>query len=407
MTAGMRKTFSKFGALVFFMAMHYAAQSQHIGIDTIAIKALIQEWNFANNTRSVETFENVYGDRLLFYTQDVSEAEAIALKQKLFRAKPGFRQTIVSGIRFTPYTSGVIKCDFIKDVWERSGWRKYPSYLLVSFQNNRYEIVGESDDATDRILKYDLNIGEPMRFESVTAEQTDKEMDSSVMATDTRASAGSATRVISAPIRLPGALSSMFSMGAVTVPKVYVFFLVGFLVFGALLIFIRDSIESGKRKKGVVREIGDEADDVIAEFKMQSVFEAFVVTLFDPLFFRHRRPAAERVYAGKVSEGDSGPDLEFDYRNKDIHARFAIKCLYYRRWNAKELEISHLSREFEEESDMALYYVLGIGGAPDDPRELYLVPSEAPGRHPVTRESLRPFVKSGMFYFNRSTGRLQ
>ena len=57
---------------------------QHIGIDTEEIEALIREWDFANNTRSQESFHNVYGDTLLFYTQTLPEAKAIALKQKLF-----------------------------------------------------------------------------------------------------------------------------------------------------------------------------------------------------------------------------------------------------------------------------------------------------------------------------------
>ena len=93
---------------------------QQVGIDTAAIRSLVHEWNFANNTQSTETFRNVYGDRLLFYTQELSQSEAIGLKQKMFAEKPGFKQTLGSVIHFSLFTSGVIKCDFQKEVWERS-----------------------------------------------------------------------------------------------------------------------------------------------------------------------------------------------------------------------------------------------------------------------------------------------
>lgn len=225
------------------------------------------------------------------------------------------------------------------------------------------------------------------------------------------------------------------SMGTVTIPKGYVFIFIGMLAIGGLMIFIADSVQSRKRRKaaliqrdvllqsgvpaqnGVSMQNGmsmqkGATDYVIKAFKMQSVFEAFVVTLFDPLYFRPRRPKAEHVFAAKVSEGETVPDLEFEFNHKETRMRFAIKCLYYKNRSSRELQLfsaerQQVFREFEEDQKMDLYYILGIGGTPDDPKELYLVPSKAIRSEFIRKEALRPYWKSGMFFYNKSARRLQ
>jgi len=156
----------------------------------------------------------------------------------------------------------------------------------------------------------------------------------------------------------------------------------------------------------------DEADHIIRDFKLQSVFEAFVITLFDPLFFQHKRPKAERVYAGQVSEGETVPDFEFDFNHKDTYSRFAIKCLYYKNAAARDLHLyphgrQHAFGHFEEDRGMDLYFIIGIGGTPDDPKELYLVPGKAIRSEYISRVSLRPYSKSGMFFYNSAAQKLQ
>ena len=406
------KNFESKRFAIFFvvaLAANYMSTAQGIGIDTKAIESVIREWNFANNSRNIESFRNVYGEQLVFYTQDISEAKAIQLKQQLFRLKPNFEQRIISEIVYTPYTSGVIKCDFTKEVFETTRWKKYPSYLLVSYEGNRYQIVGESDNATDRVLKYALDIGEPMKFEDVAE----------------AASGDTSSAVVTAPPTVVDSVkfflnidkvSSRFSdisaMGTVTIPKSYIFILIGLLTLGGLMIFAADSAQSKKRiTSGATLQRHDEAEKVVQDFKMQSVFEDFVITLFDPLYFRYKRLKAERVYAGDASGEEAMPDLIFEFNQKDIRTRFAIKCQYYKQVAKNEVQLFPADilqgfRRFEER-EMDVYYVLGFGGSPDDPKELFFLPAKAIHDEYVTKGALRPFSKSGMFYYHRSTGRIQ
>ena len=422
--------------------IHIQGMTQRVGVDTDEIESLIDEWNFANNTRNLHSFEKVYADRLAFYTENVSRRKAITHKQQLFKLKPYFRQRITTHITYTPYSKGVVKCDFTKEVFEKTYWKKFPSYLLVSYEGNHYAIVGESDYPTDNALKYKPDIGEPISFagspdipDSLDLSIDSSEMDSSMLVNSLEAdiasheivddkeeldheSAKAPTQTVDASSKsngLESMLSDLSSLGMITVPKGYIFILVGMLGLGGLMIFIADNLQSRKRnvkKRGTELQRHDEAEHAIRDFKMQSVFESFVITLFDPLYFRYRRPKVEHVYAGKVSEGESGPDLEFEFTQNETQVRFAIKCQYYRSAAKNEVQLfsgarQELFRNFEEESEMDLYYVLGFGGTPDDPKELFFVPAKAVTNEYITKAALRPYSKSGMFYFNRRTGKIQ
>jgi hypothetical protein len=404
--------------LLLFSSVSLPGLGQHIRIDTEEIESLIREWDFANNTRSIESFSKVYDDTLLFYTQTLTESKAIALKQKLFRSKPHFRQRISTSIKYTPFTSGVTKCDFTKEVLEGSGWKPYPSYLLVSYYSGRYWIVGESDHATDKTLRFTLQLGEPMTFENVSDVSEPVFGDSlfKVSAPDDPSLFTSSTKELDTLLRSLDPLTifpDLSRFGFITVPKGYVFILVGFLAVGGIMIFIADTLRAPRKKKtGTVLQRPDEADRAIADFKMQSVFEAFVITLFDPLYFDHRRPKTERVLAGNASNGKSDPDLEFEFNHKDVRARFSVKCQYYKGAFTREVRLSspkHLQslHDFAEGRETPFYYILGFGGAPDDPQELFLVPAKAIKHEVISKAALKPYSKSGMFFYNSNKGTLQ
>lgn len=387
------------------------APAQQISIDTREIESLVDEWMFANNGRNLESFRRVYAERLLFYTENISETKAIELKQQLFKLKPYFTQRIITPITYTPYTSGVIKCEFTKEVYEKTYWKKYPSYLLVSYEDNQYEIVGESDVATDRVLEYALDIGQPMAFEDISARVDSAATDSSGTASVTARALDSVKSFFRAEEIIP-VLPDFSAMGMVTVPRGYVYILVGLLTVGGMMIFIADSVRARKRrrKKETVLRRSDEAEHVVKDFKMQSVFEGFVITLFDPLYFQYKRPKQEPVYAGNARVNHVAPDLIFQYRQKETEARFAILCRYYRQISKNEVQITsdEFRRGLEQfDQDLDLYYVLGFGGTPDDPKELYFVPASDVNGDYISRAALRQYSKSGMFYYNRRTGRIQ
>ena len=406
----MRMVGLKRWVMVFLVLGSLPGFSQDVGIDTVAIKALLHEWNFANNTRSAETFRNLYADRILFYTQDLSEAQAVALKEKMFAEKPGFKQTLEANIEFSLYTSGVVKCDFVKEVWERSRWKSYPSYLLISYQDNQYLVVGESDYPTDETLGFSLSLGEEMDFYPLAADTAANDAPVTSMN-------GAAQQIDSLRKALSENFDTLLSSlpeGLIIVSKRDAYLLIGLLAFGGLAIFVADSVHSSRRRRRKPRKVGRriKADDFVSRLNNQAVFEAFVVTLFDPMFFRHKRPEAEKVYAGSVPEQQQRADLEIIYHNQETTSTFAVKCLYLPKPEDRRSEILgkgqvQMMKTYEAENDIDVYYVIGIGGTPDDPKEVYLVPSRDWKGGSITYDRLRPFVKSGMIYYHRRTRKLR
>lgn len=401
---------SKFVLLVVMLFVWGGAvQAQTMRIDTREIESLIDEWMFANNGRNLESFRRVYADNLLFYTQNVSEARAIELKQQLFELKPHLTQRIITPVTYTPYTSGIIKCEFTREVFEKNAWKEYLSYLLVSYEDNQYGIVGESDVATDQLLKFTLNIGEPIQLPDAATLGDSASLDSSGAASAAERAFDS-VKAFFGMQEIETVLPDLSSMGVVTIQKGYIYALIGLLSIGGLMIFIADSVHARKRVRRGTATIArhDEAERVVRDFKLQSMFEAFVITLFDPLYFQYRRPKQQHVYAGNPRVTDASPDLIFEFRQKETEVHFAIVCRYYKHVAKNEVQLtSPEMRRGLEQFEHDLYYVLGFGGTPDDPKELYFVPASDISGDYITKTSLRQYSKSGMFYYNRRTGRIQ
>ncbi len=419
----MGKSWLKNALLVVFSFMwaSHPAPCQPSGVDTDKIESLIDEWNFAHNTRNLHSFEEVYASRLTLYTERLNRAKAIDLKRQLFRQKPWYRQRIVTEIKYSIYSPGVVKAEFTREVFEKPAWKKYRSYLLVSNEGNRYTIVSESDADTDRRLKEKAVEETPFKEQELFEEQTDSfptidspqvlSRDESIRVADSALSYQpvDSTQGLGG---IEGIFKVFSSAGMVTVPKGHVFVLIAMLGAGGLLIFIADSIQSARRRRRIPPQSHADAQPVVRSFKVQAAFEAFVVTLFDPLYFRCFRAKAESVYAGRNVQGSATPDLIVDYNHKELHVRFGITTQYYQHTTRNEVQLlsherqAHL-KQFEADRGMAVYYVLGFGGSPDDPRELFLVPAREVTSEYITRAELRRYSKSGMFYYHRRTGRIQ
>jgi len=304
----------------------------------------------------------------------------------------------------------------VKEVWENDTSKIYPSYLLVSYEGKRYRIVGESDYATDRVLGYNLEIGEPIEFERAQMESDSTYHSVAVMASDPSFGSEMDTAIASIdsllkPLDPIAIFPGLSSMGAITVSKGYVFLLVGFLAIGGLMIFIADSLQSRKRKEGAIKKRHKKVR-VTHGYEIQSVFESFVMTLFDPLYFRQRKPKRQAVLAGNFPEAEGATHLDIEFNYKETQARFAIQCQYFKSVEIGEIQLFSPARyqrykDFEKESGMPFYFILGFGGTADDPKELFLVPGSAINGDVIHKDDVKPHSKSGMFFYNRVAGRLQ
>jgi hypothetical protein len=436
------------------------AIGQHLKLKEREIGLLVEEWNIVHNGRELLGFDNLYADSLLFYTQRLPKSKAIVLKQKLFNKNTDFRQRITTDIDVSAFEHGVLKCDFTKEVWDNSEWKSYPSYLLVKFVDNRFQIVGESDYVTDRRLKYKLALGKEMdvsgdsveivinessmpdkklEYQADERKKTTSPADSAEIVAN-KPSATDDSSMIAHTDKPIGIDPGKASEDVVTVPKLYVFILIGLLVAGGLVIFFSESARR-KRKNRFVKDVHVEEQkhlshrEVVNEVPAEKVyeeeipimeteaptthlekkhaFESLIISLFDPLYFSYRKQKFNPVLASDHTDDELAPGLEFQFQNKDTDPiRFAIQCIYLDDVAAEELRLFpeerlRMNRQLMDELNIDLYYVIGLGGTADNPAELYLLPGRLLKYELVHKKALEPFRKFGMFFYNAATGKLR
>jgi hypothetical protein len=393
-----------------------SAMGQQLSVNTKKIDMLIEEWNIIHNGRVLDGFENIYDDELLYYTERIPRSKVTSLKRQLFLTNPDYRQRITSDVKYTLYTNGLVKCEFTKDVWENSKWNSYPSYLLVGFKNKGYWIVGESDYITDKKFKYTPKTGKAL----------DVEILSGIITSDT--AHVKAKKISTAGVR------SVPEKDVISLQKDQVYIVGGLLGVSVLILLIslsfkrkkksakkttlrEQSVNRGSQALGKNRDLPEEQLKVpeesyhLIEYQLkQSAFKAFVIKLFDPLSFTMHKPRAHAFLTqhGFVKELES--NLEFEVNNNHSGpAWIAIQCLY-KEDTGNEIRLftpAFLQLLAQIEREIDLYFVIGIGGPPSTPDELYLIPSRQLKSERVRKEDLKAFRRSGRFFYNTEWQRLQ
>jgi hypothetical protein len=385
--------------------------TQDFELDTREALDVIKKWNFANNAMSESTFRDIYADRLIFYTQNLSREKCIALKKTTFKSNRAFKQKITSDPIFRAYTAGVVKADFIKEVFEHGRWTKFHSYLLITYEKNNYSISGESDTETDRKHKYKLSIGTPLDIpQAVTTDTTDTtKVDSTIFASteDSALSESDSLQNLKDSTLISSVTDEVLSEDTVAIPKKYVYFLIGFLVLAAVIVVF------SRRPKKASGKARDRAP-IVSEphvLRNDKGFENFVLALFDPHYFTLKTLTRQRVYAGGIKKQDFVPGLEFEFQNKESRVGLAIECIFIPQLASREIlsySANQINRylDFEEGSGMEIYLVIGLEGQPDDPKELFLVPASDLREGYWGYKELQPFRKHGMFFYNSVRRRL-
>jgi hypothetical protein len=363
---------------------------QRVVIDTEQIKELVNLWNTANNTRDPQGLNSLYSDTLIFYTQNLPKQKCLALKRELFQRQPRFQQKIVTGLTFSAYTSGLLKCDFTKEVYMNGIKRQFPSYLLVRYTRRGYFIVGESDYTTDKILKYRLAIGDRLPTSAIQSQKVNDVIakmvrNDSVAKNPKRGDSTSSFATVKEIIQI----SQDFIL---SLPN-YVLIIAGALLC-SMLLFVIGRKGRGKKKNGASKNGGK---ILIPE---QSVgFTAFAELLFDPLYFRFMK-----ISRLTNDDGVIYPDFQLEFANKETKAVFAVACLYQPFIADKQVMVVTAKQldsynRFQDEKGLNVYVLLGVAGQPDNPKEIYCIPLNKISNMATPYADLQPYRKYGMFFY--------
>ena len=129
-------------------------------------------------------------------------------------------------------------------------------------------------------------------------------------------------------------------------------------------------------------------------------FEKYVVKNFDTHYFTLQEWRSDKYVDGIYAVSNHFPDLEvaFTFRKKNISETFAIECKwrksYYRNgieW-AQDYQIKNY-KEYADKLSIPVYVVIGVGGEPEKPNELFIVPLAEMNSNTISKSELRNYKK--------------
>lgn len=340
------------------LAWHTSAQTT---VSVNQIKALLQTWNSAHNDRDLTHLENLYMPTVILHGKQLSKASCIKTKSTLFATYTNFTQEIdFRNVVLTAYSSGSIKCEFTTEVRFNANVRKYASYLLLAKTPQGYLIAGESDAATDRQIGYKLNLGDQL---AIINTDPVSELHPVPVSTD---------KILKSRIVLP--------------------------VTGGLLLLImvwivrkRTSTEKAtppfsdspwkadrfsSLHSPLVNTGGNTTpNDFTINKEKGDAFERYIVKKFDTTYFRLIDWRSDKSEGDIYPESNLYPDLRYCFNQTKF---FEVECKFRKELYKNSFSINHDQlnryRRYQYENHIDIYLALGLGGEPDNPEQLFLIP---------------------------------
>lgn len=171
-----------------------------------------------------------------------------------------------------------------------------------------------------------------------------------------------------------------------------VFIIVGmvFLGTGSILLYTYQN--------DTVVEVEHSNPSTLTPVEKGQFFEEFIINSFDNKEYALEERVNDQTTREHICERSMYPDLVF--RKRSTQHRFAVECKYRSAFNeykneasiewAKERNITNYNK-FAREKNIDVVIVIGIGGAPNNPDELYAIPLRALQYPFVKRNYLQRF----------------
>lgn len=296
---------------------------------------LVNKWNEIHNSHNTREFLNLYAPEVLFYGKKNSSSQCYWLKEKFLNSD--FRQEIISDIIVTHYTSGIIKADFTKRTTSGKKTKEHSCYLLFKDVNGQYRISGESDIVTDANKNVILDLGE-----------VDNGSNNSLVYV----------------ILIITACGGIYWWIRYQKQKQQSIF--DYPSYEYSKPVVKETTKSFKPLDNSTKEKGD-------------LFEKFVIERFKKPFFTLIEWRSDKIHNGTYAESNMYPDMEYYFKTNHAECTFAVECKWRSSFSeekidwAKDYQLDNY-RKFSAERRMRVFVIIGVGGQPENPRSLYIIP---------------------------------
>ncbi len=129
-------------------------------------------------------------------------------------------------------------------------------------------------------------------------------------------------------------------------------------------------------------------------------FEKYVTTLLPRQHgFQLVHWRGDKYNKGVYALSSQWPDLEYQYSRENHKYEFAIECKWRSTYYRGQIQLcdDHQLKnyqKFSEDKQIPVYIALGVGGSPDNPAELYIIPLDALSSNIIYRYELSRFKRS-------------
>jgi hypothetical protein len=145
-------------------------------------------------------------------------------------------------------------------------------------------------------------------------------------------------------------------------------------------------------------------------------FTKAVIAKFDKKYFKLKEWRSDKFDGGVYPEANMYPDLEFEFNLRDTKSLFAIECKwrknYYKNgieW-AKDYQLKNY-KKFKTDKNIPVFVAIGVGGTPEKPSEVYIVPLSAIENTFITQTELKNYQKADFqdknFFYDSKTESLK
>lgn len=143
-------------------------------------------------------------------------------------------------------------------------------------------------------------------------------------------------------------------------------------------------------------------------------FEKYVVQKFNSKFFKINQWAGDKFVAGRYAETTLEPDIQFTLELNEGKFPLAIECKWRSETEkdfirfAEDHQLKHY-QEFEKRTGKPTFIVLGVGGKPSSPDEIFIIPIGAFQKGNQHKRNLGKYKKRSLdrdFFYNHENGEL-
>ncbi len=369
------KMISRITLLFLILLVEFSAFGQKRKL--VEIEALVEKWAEANTAHNIESLKTLYSESIAFYGKTKSVDRCLEEKDIFFKKNPDYWITI-SDFDTDIYKSGIIKCNFTKnEFWGGEEKKPQLAYLLFEKKEGKYVVIGESDQRMDSQRGYSAPLGDKKAANN-------------------------------------GLFLIIGIAGGIFVAGLLFFFLIRKknkqVPIPVSLAKNEDAVSIDKpvntnNQKPVVEIVSSAIPQTSTEKGYE--FEKWVVAKFPKTYYEIKEWRSDKYHEGRFASSNMLPDLEIAYRHKNRYAVFAVECKWRSDFQNGKIEwasADQLARykDFERSSSKPVFIVIGIGGSPDAPQNLYSIPIRVINSTVLTQYQLKNYnkYKSADFFFD-------